>query len=143
MGLDNGIMLRHRSQKEVEDNIGVYANVIREPYVGDEGKHGYYEYEVCYWRKCWGLRDKILAILGDKFKDEDYECELTIKDLEAIREIEYGYMCDPDEWDENGSTIWDFNDMLPHFAKDIVSISWLIEFLKRHPKAYAYFYDSY
>lgn len=140
MGLDNGITLRTRNSEQVLSARREYTTI--EPYESEFNNDGWVNFEICYWRKCWGLRNRILAAISNT-KEEEYEYDLTIKDLKEIRKVIFNILCEPDEWEEDGGSIWEFNDMIPHLARNIVNISWLIEFMEEHPNCNVQFYDSY
>ena len=82
MGLDNGILLKTHNKINMDDweIIPDYITVEFDEFYTNEYKDGYY-YEVCYWRKYWGLRNDVMRDLG--FKDKGgghYEIE-KIDDL--------------------------------------------------------------
>ena len=88
MGLDNWITFRIKSDK---------LNFER-------------NYEVCYFRKYWGLRNKLMDVLGVI----EYEVELTLKDMYAIEE-KLSYYCDIDHVrGAELSTIWSANEECYH-----------------------------
>lgn len=140
MGLDNGIVLRYRNVEKLEQLIPNYVRIDKD----FDDDHEVF-WDVCYWRKCWGLRAKILRVLSHHASDDEekYEWDLTIDDLIGIRDIIIGYLVDPDKWDDEDMSIWMFRDMVAQFAQEIVNLTWLIEFMRRDHKASAYFYDSY
>lgn len=128
MGLDNGIVLRFKTDPYLPSYVKLEKF--------DEG-----EYEVCYWRKCQGIRHEILCALGKNDNDDDEpEYDLTPNSLKKIRDIIYDQLSNPDDW---YSSIWDMDEMVCHLGQDIVNLSWLIKFMKDEPHATAYFYDSY
>ena len=134
MGLDNGLTLRTR--KQIDPNlVPSYVEITAEP----TNDALVFEYEVCYWRKCWNIRDMIFNCLGDVGKDNS-SCEVSISALESIRDGIYEFLCNGDDWEDS---IWDFDEMIDHLSLDIVNLSWVINYLKEDPHAYVYFYDSY
>lgn len=134
MGLDNGLVLRTR--KQIDSNlVPSYVQITAEP-TNDTLT---FEYEVCYWRKCWNIRDMIFNCLGDVDKD-NYHYEVSVSTLESIRDGIYKFLCNGDDWEDS---IWTFDEMIDHLSLDIVNLSWVINYLKEDPHAYVYFYDSY
>lgn len=147
MGLDNGIILRHRNKEKIEKILPNYVNIGIDDYYTDTNQKSKNDtlWDVCYWRKCWGLRDRILEVLKNKGSDdfEQYEFELMPDNLRAIRDILIDYLTRPFLWDNENRSIWDFKNMIDHLAQDVVNISWLINVLECDHKASAFFYDSY
>lgn len=131
MGLDNGIILRLR-KKDKDLYFPPYTNITT---FNDESS----EFEVCYWRKCQGIRAGILEILGGE-NPEVCEYDLTPKTITKIRDMLYEVLCNPDDW---WSSIWEFDEMISHTAREIVNLTWLLQIMEDEPHATAYFYDSY
>ena len=52
MGLDNGIIVKNKYKELLEelgpDNWGKYKSKDDD------------DYDLCYWRKCWGIRNAII-----------------------------------------------------------------------------------
>lgn len=143
MGLDNGIRLKYKGK--IED-VPYYVEIETVDYEGDITD----EYDVCYWRKCYSLRQGIIDVILEndrtiaKNNEElPFEFDLDQKTLADIRSLIYDTLiiCANDEelWD----SAFGFGTMISHLARDIVNITWLIEFLDKHTHARAYFYDSY
>lgn len=138
MGLDNGIILKTKKKLNISEDIPSYAK-IEESYMDSECTGGF-EYDVCYWRKCWNIRSKMKEIID--MPEMDYRRELTIPNLMAISNMLYSCLCHPEDWIFE-DCFWTFDEMMPHIAQDIVNISWLIEYLKDDTHSYCYFYDSF
>lgn len=131
MGLDNGIILKQQKKTDPPSYVQIELYKDSEDDV---------EYEVCYWRKCPGLRANILSVIPPTGEDFASEYELNIATLKKIRDVIYEQLKHPTDW---WSPIWSFDEMINHFGRDIVNITWLIDHLRKHPKSIAYFYDSY
>lgn len=104
MGLDNGITFRIRSEK---------LNFER-------------NYEVCYFRKYWGLRYRLIDALDTAV---EYEVELTLKDMFTIKEM-LSYYCDIEH--VNGaelSTIWNNNEECHHIREQYIQLLSAIDYL--------------
>ena len=139
MGLDNGIYWKPRNNGE--KNIA-FPDYVEFSYDSVEN-----EYEVCCWRKCWGLRGNILDIIDNnakvKIDGEDYGYELTRVDLIKIQNILFNYFKHPDWWDEENN-FWSFNDIKECLAQNIVNLGWMIKYMRMdNPMALVYFIDSY
>ena len=74
MGLDNGIVLNKPTSV-----IPFYVKV-------DSWASSQDSVEICYWRKCWGIRDEILSLFPEA--DSNDSClKLTPEHIRAIRKI--------------------------------------------------------
>lgn len=103
MGLDNGITFRIKSDK---------LNFER-------------NYEVCYFRKYWGLRNKLMDVLGVV----EYEVELTLKDMLTIKDT-LSYYCDIDHVrGAELSTIWSANEECYHIRTQYAQFLSAIDYL--------------
>lgn len=124
MGLDNGIRLRRKDDKEVETPFGE---------------------ELCYWRKCWGLRNAIVAKLHLN-KEGGYSI-LQKEDIVAIARIIIHFI-DKDIWEEEGDSIWDYeeDDMREKLINNIIAIYRALDWLDNQADKEKYelqFYDSW
>ena len=128
MGLDNGIIIKNLP---VEDYI-----YFRDIDVYEEDN----EVEICYWRKCWNVRDAILKILKTEV---DNKYIIKPEDIPAIiRKLEDFLI--PSNWEE-GNSIWLYDEIVNDLINDIVNLSMLLLYMKLHPESEIeiYFYDSY
>ena len=96
--------------------------------------------EVCYWRKCWGLREDVINALGER--DEEFDYYLTADDVFIIRKIIVGYFFNPRRW--RGS-IWEWKEIWRRQFRHILSLGWLERYMRHHPDdiEWVIFYDSY
>lgn len=138
MGLDNAIMLK----------VNIFNRNIKVPKCfNHEEWYGLGEYEVCYWRKCWGVRDKIITEVfkTERFPDE-YRFAITPDDVVKIIKI-LKYYDNKKNWDRDNSTIWWYKEDKIHkqIIKQIKCLKKLYSFLRKYPKEdiICYFYDSY
>ena len=102
--------------------------------------------EVCYWRKCWNIRDILFVHCDDaKGKDDCGTYSLTIDELEAIRHSLYLTICEgPDAWNDGDQSIWDFEEAMNFLPWDLVRLSALINYMEKNGgRCEAFFYDSY
>lgn len=134
MGLDS--MIYACAKKKYHDELSVgYEDIISiaEWQYEKNGINDPIEYradgfsgEVCYWRKCWGFRDKVMDYLRGKYPEKDrdsYEWNLDIEDLQEIANYVHDYMITPDE---GFSTIWTYRESLQHNATAYANLLLLI-----------------
>ncbi len=136
MGLENGIVLKTKN------------SIIEKPswvkFIGNPAEHddGSLEYDICYWRKCWNIREAIFNILEDDDRRE-WEFKLSLNQVVAIRDRLCKFLTEGEDWEELGDSIWSFEEMIPVLTEDILNLSWLIGYMKNDVHAIVYFYDSY
>ena len=143
MGLDNGIKLTLPNPLN-EDAVSWYAKLEKMKY--EEGNL----YEVCYWRKCWGIRNAILEAIhynhrGDPaYKDDQVYYKVDVQDLKDIYKILESFM-NPNKWKEDADSIWEYDDYIGQSLHNIKNLMWLIDFIIRNPdiEVDCEFYDSY
>lgn len=130
MGLDNGVIIKGVTRNDL-------PRFMRYPDKKDYVKG---EVEICYWRKCWGLRN---TFIHSKFLTEDpNKCEykLSIKEVDYLRALIVSYLKHPEDWD---NSIWSFNEIKKSLYDQRWNLILLHFWMKRHPNAEVYFYDSY
>lgn len=139
MGLDNGLRLHTKDPidfpKEIADYINSLSVDLRSPFP--------YEYELCYWRKCWNVRCEIGHALQAQNMEYVAKAWLTIADVKNIwRAIQQLYL--KRAW-ESGESIWSWSEIKDHLTRDLLILEWLISFMRQHDeKEYMVeFYDSY
>lgn len=129
MGLDNGIRIRNMPK-----DYKIPSFVGHRSCYDDTG------IEIAYWRKCWGIRNDIMAKLHAS--DEDCEIHLDIEDIPAIERILIKYLS-KEYWDDNADSIWEFEEQVENTISVLVNLYWLESFMKEHPEVEVYFYDSF
>lgn len=82
MGLDNGIMLCVKDEKDYKKSYRLFKH---------ESWHHACECEVAYWRKCWGIRNTILRIVNPSVTNE-YEFPVTLDNIDDIIKT-FKYFC--------------------------------------------------
>ena len=149
MGLDNGIVARNININDVPrylrsrvDEHDQYNEVVTDGRI-DFVKNGEKEYEFCYWRKCWGVRNGILGVLQAEMYGDKFDFKLESKDLRNIAEKVIIPFLDSDRWEDEGSSIWSFDEMAEHLAWDVAMLMWLAAYIEDHPEVEVTFYDSY
>ena len=142
MGLDNGILIRTKQKLSLE-SLPSFVNIEIDEYKMADRSGGYW-YEVCYWRKCWNIRNIIIDMLPSK-GEEDGTYALSKNNISQLCHTLNSYILNPYKWEndyENGQTIWDSNTMLECLVHDIANLTWLKNYMNNH-KVYVEFYDSY
>lgn len=130
MGLDNGIVV-----------IGIKRNEIPSfviPVVESSE-----EFEVCYWRKCWGIRREILKIVNPT-ANSGYDFIIDLEDIPAILRVMAKYL-DNEYWDLCADSIWEYKEYIQHMIQQYINLKWLEGYWKDHPDddIEVRFYDSY
>lgn len=138
MGLDNGIIARSNRRKITrkmlpEGMVYPWDEKFDSPEVG---------VEILYWRKNWGLRD-IVVDTFPVYEDTgyDYLIETPQQVFELIRII-VPFMS-KEKWEEDGDSIWDYDEILPILQQNIINLALIASFMKNNPDVYLIFYDSY
>ena len=135
MGLDNSIEIKRNA----------YTNSIPElrQFELEYDKAYEYDFEICYWRKCWNIRNDILWIIGERLSDK-YEYTLDKEDIDQIIKLLESY--NADNFEDSGGCIWDWDDKeYPYSEKiqqDIASLKVLRQLMDKY-ELEVYFYDSY
>lgn len=130
MGLDNGIILRNVNPKEL---------AITKLVKIDTGFNDNFA-EICYWRKCWGIRNAIV----DKFHfDKDGgEYTLDAEDIPVIIRILFDFYGQV-EWEDEADSIWEWEEFKETLSQQIMNLTWLYNYMLEHSDAEVIFYDSY
>ena len=135
MGLDNGIEVKRT----------YYTNDIPELQRFNQpwDKEHKYNFEVCYFRKCWNIRNMILDVVKGTYDNiisnplTTYDIDNIIKGLQAFNS---------DNWQDNGGSIWDWDDeeypYSEHIKRDIENLQTLRKLMDKYDLE-VYFYDSY
>lgn len=131
MGLDNGIILR----KVNPDTLSINKLTKLDKTYSDNP-----DTEVCYWRKCWGIRNAIV----DKFHfdREGGEHKLDAEDIPVIIKILFDFY-GKEEWEEEADSIWEWDEFKDNLRQQILNLTWLYDYMLANPDVEVYFYDSY
>ena len=133
MGLDNGIYVKSNVREITRDMLPA---ALVYPFDGNDT-------HICYWRKCWGLRNEILNTLGTRFKEENENTEIdTIEQVKDLLEVIW-YFLDEDHWEDEGNSIWEYEHFFRTLRDDYMNLLLMIGFMKKNPDVYLVFYDSY
>lgn len=128
MGLDNGIILNASPDKyDVNKLIKLDKTYDLKT-------------EVCYWRKCWGIRNAIV----DKFHfdREGGEHKLDAEDIPVVIKILFSFY-GKEEWEESADSIWEWDEFKDTLRQQILNLTWLYDHMLANPECEVYFYDSY
>ena len=133
MGLDNGIEV-----KRTEYSVSI-PWIAKHAFDWDKEKR--YDFQICYWRKCWNIRTIILCTCNIN-SDNDCRYLLSVDDLINIRkELK---KLNEKEWNSQGGSIWTWEEHAPINKKHIRELAKLIQLKRKHKdKLEIYFYDSY
>ena len=135
VGLDNGLCIKRNE----------YTNNIPELKRFEDAwdKDNEFDFEICYFRKCYNVRHMIIESIKVAY-DNDISEPLTVEHIEKI--IKGLQAFNADNWQDNGGSIWDWDDEeYPYSAKiqsDIENLLYLKELMGRY-NLEVYFYDSY
>jgi len=137
MGLDNGIIVRSNRREITREML---PDEIAYPFGSDYGSG----VEILYWRKNWGLRDKVLdaLVVGSENEEKGYYLIDTSTKVFELIKIIVSFM-NKETWEEDGDSIWDYDEILPILQRDIINLAIIASFMKNNPDVYLIFYDSY
>ena len=133
MGLDNGIVFENRQR------IRKYPFYVKRPMPDVNAD------EICYWRKCWGIRSGILGVLnGADYPPETVYYEVKPEHIDSIIKV-IKYFDNKRHWNEENHSIWDYRKDRQHFIlrRQVINLKWLKKYMTEHPEDKVVFYDSY
>ena len=135
MGLDNSIQIKRNTSTNSIPELKQFE-------LAYDNKHQF-DFEICYWRKCYNIRNMIMDVV-ESARDNDNSDILTTTDIEKI--IRGLQSFNSANWQENGGSIWDWDDEeYPYSEKiqrDIENLKNLQTLMERYDLE-VYFYDSY
>lgn len=140
MGLDNGVVVRSSKRPVIRD---ILPKELIYPF---EKEYIAGEVEIIYWRKNWNLRNTILnsnAVNSMSTNEYEFSIDTPAQVFELIKIIVSFMNKDTWEDDEYGSTIWEYDEILPILQRDIINLAIIASFMKNNPDIYLIFYDSY
>lgn len=140
MGLDNYIFIKRKSMPEK-----VYAATYG---MTEKNWEKDYDIEVCYWRKCWNIRNFIFDVIEERTgagcAPGNDNFEMTIDDIPPIIEKLAAYT--EKTWEEDYDdceTIWEWDVYKDVLCKDCQALSELYQLMQDNPEIEIYFCDSY
>lgn len=101
-----------------------------------------YDFEAAYWRKCYGLRNDILYLIGKRWSDE-WKFTLSKNDVDNIIELLGSY--NAETW---GDSIWEWTSDVAgwsyseYIKENIENLKLLRQLMDKY-ELEVYFYDSY
>ena len=126
MGLDNGIVF--------QNDVGIDA-----PFWVKIESCNYDETEVCYWRKCWGIRNAVINL----FDNEDQYMYMLDRDTVIQIGKILKQFSNKKYWETHGHSIWEWSEIKRRLRRQRIALHWLARCMKKYPDLYVYFYDSY
>lgn len=141
MGLDNGIILRTKHEVKFPSELNM-IECVDYGFADDNKTVAFYEYHLCYWRKCYSLRQDIIHDIN--MNSESYCKLLTIDDVKNIWHI-LNYYNKKKHWNR-AESIWEWRDIKDSIRRHLLRLEWLIYFMKTHEDESDFavlFYDSY
>ena len=130
MGLDNGVFIKNYTRVQLPKSF-------RYPFEKDYAPN---EVEICYWRKCWGLRNEFLNTCFPRRSNEEVYFNLGVKEVEDLLYIITYFLKHPKSWD---NSIWTFEEIKSNLKEQKHNLKVLIKWMKKNPEAEVVFYDSY
>ena len=137
MGLDNGVVVKSCRRAITREMLP--EGLV---YPWDENLDSPDAVEILYWRKNWGLRNKVVGTFP-LYNDSDWEHVIeTPQQVFELIKIIVSFM-NKETWEEDGDSIWDYDEILPTLQRDIINLAIIASFMKNNPDVYLIFYDSY
>ena len=138
MGLDNGIEVRRTPETNKIAELKVFNK--------DWDKELRYDFEICYWRKCWNIRNDILYILDTPLESNCYEWRVNKDNVDEIIKLLSSY--NEDNWEDSGSSIWEWTSEeegwpYSEYVKQNIEDLKLLRQIMNEYELEVYFYDSY
>ena len=136
MGLDNGIIIRGKTEKGTNYLVNNFSNCYDK----------YIEcFEFGYWRKCWNIREKFIDDFG--YDTERQEIKFELDDIPLIVET-LKYFLNEDNWEYGDcySQVFSWIEELPSIANAIQDLWRFYDNLDNEltdEDFEIYFYDSY
>lgn len=137
MGLDNGIEVKSRRRAITREMLP--KELV---YPWDEKLDSPDTVEILYWRKNWGLRDVVVHTFPTEDDSDYYYLIETPQEVFDLIRIIVSFM-NKETWEEDGDSIWDYEEILPILQRDVMNLAIIASFMKNNPDIYLVFYDSY
>lgn len=144
MGLDNGIVMKSKKHIKVpRELVRVYKSTC-----SAYDKNYTFEYELCYWRKCWNIRRAIGMALGTNLGEDASKDNLDIYDVKNIWHA-LNHLNNKRAWEAESDSIWTYKEIRDNLDYSLLTLEWLINFMREHlddfenGDIYVEFYDSY
>lgn len=131
MGLDNGLCIRRN-----EASMGIYNKL--KCFESKLAKEYQWDFEICYWRKCYNIRSLIFSCIGSC--DNDGEIPIQREDIPKI--ISALKSLNAKNWEYEGGSIWTYEEQEPHIKQQIKDLKRVYKLMGKYDLE-VYFYDSY
>lgn len=132
MGLDNGVEAKSNLRELTRDML---PSEIVYPF-------SFNDTEIIYWRKNWGLRNKVVNTFPlEEGSNWQYIIDTPNQVFELIKII-ISFM-NKETWEEEGDSIWEYDEILPILQQNVMNLAIIAAFMKNNPDVYLEFYDSY
>lgn len=125
MGLDNGVVIKNIEELSEEIKLELQDLDI----IDDKD-------EVCYWRKCYNIREIFLNHLKES---DDYYYSININNINPIIK-QLCFLLIKDNW---GNSIWTWEEQLENLITSIVRLKLLQHMMRKYTDIKVIFYDSY
>ena len=137
MGLDNGFYVKSNKRTISREML---PNIIDYPFDTDYNN----EVEIVYWRKNWGLRNRLMATFDwYKLPVEQYKFEID-NPMQVLTVIEIiASFLDEEKWEDEGNSIWSYTEIRPVLIQNIINLALIHAFMCENPDVFLEFYDSY
>lgn len=141
MGLDNGIILKAKENISVPSELMLTKYDVCGSFNSDDIDKPLdiipkdEQVEICYWRKCWGIRNEIMHCF------EKCPYKIPLDELDEICDI-INKFTKEEYYNMYARSIWDWDEMVDKLKLQITRLEWCKELLKED-KIELEFYDSY
>lgn len=137
MGLENGIVVEGIPKEKIDSKYVIFEDELTEDFPS---------FHICYWRKCWNIRNLILDHINvDKRENDDYNFTLEKRELLWIIDV-LAYFSELSEEEYElyyANDIWGYYLMMSKTKMDIDALMWLVDLYDECPNIKVIFYDSY
>jgi hypothetical protein len=107
----------------------------------DWDKEFRYDFEICYWRKCWNVRHMVMDRVAGSY--DNFEVALTKDDIDNI--IDGLNSFNGANWDLDGGSIWEWDGewgYSDYIQQNIEDLKLLRQLMDKY-ELEVYFYDRY
>ena len=137
MGLDNGFYVKSNKRTITRNMLPDGIN-----YPFDEDYDDYVE--IVYHRKDYGWRNDIMNTFGWRSTPVDqWKFEIETPEQVIILICLTAQWLDKERWENEGQSIWTYEEIREHLITDICNLAVIYGFMKINPDVYLEFYDSY
>lgn len=137
MGLDNGIVVEGVPKEKIDSKYVIFEDELTEDFPS---------FHICYWRKCWNIRNLIFDCIDVDERETD-GCDFTLEKHELIGIIDalaYFSKLSEEEYESYyANDIWGYYLMISKTKMDIDALMWLVDLYDECPNIKVIFYDSY